>query len=322
MKQHLRILEYPIGAKEEGLSVEAFLRLQGYSKHVIIHLRRTDTSQEDSAAAFPDTIYGLSINGQKVYTTHLLQTGETLRISLLESSSSEQIEETQIPLNIVYEDEDLLVINKPAGMPIHPSQGNHTYTLGNALAWYAHHSLGYPNFVYRVINRLDRDTTGLLIVAKNMLSAAVLGQAVKDREIHREYRALCCGQVQGGIIDAPIARAEGSTIERCIDQLHGERAVTHVRLLSYDPYNDLSLVALKLETGRTHQIRVHMKYIGHPLPGDFLYHPDYRLISRQALHSAVLSFRHPVSKKELRFEAPLPEDMQRLLPPVYPSSTH
>ncbi len=292
----MRTLTYPISEKEESLSVETFLRAQGYSKHIIIHLRNTD---------------GLSIGGESVFTNRILRAGDCLSVCLQETESASHVAERQIPLAIVYEDEDILVINKPADLPIHPSQGNYDNTLVNGLAWYGHQVRRDPLAVYHIINRLDRDTTGLVLVAKHRLSAAVLGKAAQDREIHREYRALCCGKVSNCVIDAPIARVPGSVIERCVNFETGDPAVTHVRLLSYRKDLDLSLVALKLETGRTHQIRVHMKHMGHPLPGDFLYNPDYRLIGRQALHSYNLTFRHPITGREQRLEAPLPEDMER-----------
>ena len=147
-----------------------------------------------------------------------------------------------------------------------------------------------------------------------MLSAGILSRMVSAREIHRTYQAICKGKVpEEGTIDKPIARAADSTIERCVDEIHGERAVTHYKLLTYVEEKDLSLVELQLETGRTHQIRVHMKYIGHPIIGDFLYNPDYQYIKRQALHSASLEFVHPVTKEKMHFHAPLHRDMQCIL---------
>ena len=212
-----------------------------------------------------------------------------------------------------YEDEDILVINKDAGVPIHPSQGHYDNTLANAVSWYFHEK--GEAFTYRVINRLDRDTTGLLVLARHMLSACILSEQMAGRRIRREYRAIVLGHTpEEGTVDSPIARAEGSTIERRVDHETGERAVTHFRTLLYNEEKDLSLVSLSLETGRTHQIRVHMRSIGHPLPGDFLYCPDYRYISRQPLHSYLLRFEHPITGKEMEFTAGLPEDMKQLLP--------
>lgn len=180
--------------------------------------------------------------------------------------SSDHIVPRPLPFPVVYEDEDLLVVNKPADMPIHPSQGNYENTLANAAAWYFKEK--GESFVYRCINRLDRDTTGLLILARHAYSAALLSRMVSARQIKREYLAVVRGTPDvSGIIDAPIGRKEGSTIERRVDFEHGEPARTHYELLYSE--GGYSLVRLRLDTGRTHQIRVHMKYLGHPLPGDF-----------------------------------------------------
>ncbi|MFQ9703673.1 MAG: RluA family pseudouridine synthase [Enterocloster clostridioformis] len=165
------------------------------------------------------------------------------------------------------------------------------------------------------INRLDRDTTGLLILARHMLSACILSEQMAGRRIRREYRAIVLGHTpEEGTVDSPIARAEGSTIERrwTRRQAKGRSPIT---VPCSTMKKDLSLVSLSLETGRTHQIRVHMRSIGHPLPGDFLYCPDYRYIGRQPLHSYLLRFEHPISGKEMESTAGLPEDMERLLPP-------
>jgi 23S rRNA pseudouridine1911/1915/1917 synthase len=208
-------------------------------------------------------------------------------------------------LKILYEDEDILVINKPADMPVHPSAGNYENTLANGIAWYFYEK--GEDFVYRCINRLDRDTTGALILAKNPLSAAILSVQMRNRQICRTYLALVDGVLpESGNVDAPIARMDGSVITREVNFQNGESAVTHYERLAVG--KDYSLAELHLETGRTHQIRVHMKYIGHPLPGDFLYNPDYRWIKRQPLHSYQLEFTHPVTKKAMLFTAPVPAD--------------
>lgn len=290
-----KLYYYNIDHTTENQTVEQFLRSIGYSKKILIHLRQTPM--------------GITINESLVYTTHLLKYGETLKIQLIEQHPSDQITPTRMELDIIYEDDDLLVINKPAAMPIHPSQGHYDHTLANGIAHYLRDK--QQPFVFRAINRLDRDTTGLVLIAKHMLSAAILYQMVKDRKIKRQYLALAAGEItQNGTIAAPIARLEGSTIERCVNVQTGESACTHYQPLHYDRRYDLTLIRLWLETGRTHQIRVHMKYIGHPLPGDFLYHPDYRYINRQALHSAEISFEHPLTHQLLHLEAPLPDDME------------
>lgn len=291
-----RIFTYTISTEYNGRTLLSFLKDKQYSAPIITHLKRTEN--------------GILLNGVWGRVRNILHTDDILTINLIETESSENIVPTNLPLNIVYEDEDILVINKAANTPIHPSQGNYDNTLANAVAYYFQQK--GEAFIYRCINRLDRDTTGLLILAKHMYSASILSDMVQKREIHREYLAVACGIVPlEGTIVAPIARVDGSTIERCVDEENGEYACTHYKTLLTK--NGYSLVSLKLETGRTHQIRVHMKHIGHPLPGDFLYNPDYSMIKRQALHSHKLSFRHPVSGEMLEFVADLPEDMKRIV---------
>lgn len=213
--------------------------------------------------------------------------------------------------DIVYEDEDLLVVNKPFDMPVHPSIHNYDNTLANGMAYYFQQK--GETFIFRCINRLDRDTTGLLILAKNALSASILSNDMKARKIHRTYQAVVSRipVPASGTIDAPIARKEDSAIERCVDFEKGEPAVTHYRTL--ETKENLALVELSLETGRTHQIRVHMQHMGCPLLGDYLYNPDFTLINRVSLHSYSLSFVHPIAGKSMYFCAPLPKDMAGLL---------
>lgn len=291
-----RILSYLIAPKESGNTIEAFLRARGYSRHILSCLKQ----RED----------GILVQGEHAFTNYKLREGELLTIHLVEEAMSENITPVFLPLDIVYEDEDLLILNKAADMPIHPSIHNEDNTLANGVVYY-YLSMGEP-FVFRCINRLDRDTTGLLIVAKHMLSASLLSNMVINRQIHREYLAIARGKLPpSGTICAPIARKEGSLLERCVDFSRGERAVTHFQTLRYrDGY---SLASVVLETGRTHQIRIHMGYIGHPLLADYLYNPDYKKMKRQSLHSHRLSFLHPITQVPLEFEAPLPQDMRWIL---------
>ena len=170
---------------------------------------------------------------------------------------------------------------------------------------------GFPD-TFRCITRLDRDTTGVTLLAKHMLSASVLSKAMQQKLIQKEYLALCDGVTpEHGTINAPICRAADSVIERCVDFEKGDFAVTHFTREWTN--GQISLVRVRPETGRTHQIRVHMKHIGHPLLGDFLYHPEDHSISRQALHCASLTFTHPITGETLTINAKLPEDMQQLL---------
>jgi len=291
-----RIFSYTIPATFEGHTLLSFLKDKQYSSQIITHLKRTEN--------------GILLNGEWGRVRDTLHTGDELTIQLIEDNSSENIVAKNLPLDIVYEDEDILVVNKTADTPIHPSQGNYDNTLANAVAYY--YEQKGESFTYRCINRLDRDTTGLLIIAKHMYSASLLSNMIGNRQIHREYLAIASGEVpESGTIIAPIGRVEGSTIERHVDEEHGDYACTHYQRVSYN--NGYSLILLKLETGRTHQIRVHMKHIGHPLPGDFLYNPDYSVIGRQALHSYRLRLNHPISGNYMEFEAELPEDMKNII---------
>lgn len=300
-----RVINYMISHEYQNKRIWDFLIDHGYSKHIRTYLKQ-----------HPKTVLK---NNEPALFYFPLETGDRLTITLEDEEASEKIPPVALPLDIIYEDEDLMVINKQADTPIHPSQGNYENTLANGVAHYFA-SRQIP-FVFRCINRLDRNTTGLLILAKNMLSGAILSDQMKRREIHRTYLSIVEGCVlEHGTIDAPIGRKDASVIERHIDWEAGERAVTHYERLKYNPCNHypatafvpsqgISLVKLKLETGRTHQIRVHMTSIGHPLCGDTLYNPGTQMMQRQALHSYSLEFQHPITKQTLRFTAPLPEDM-------------
>ena len=292
-----RNFEYRITKENEGLTISDFLKKQGYSHAVIVQLKRTKES--------------ILLNGTWEYMNRRLTADDLLFVHLEENEGSLGIAPIPFPLSICYEDKDILVINKPSDMPIHPSMNHHENTLANAVCYY-YKNQNIP-YTFRCANRLDKDTTGLTILAKHMLSSAILNSEVSLRNIHREYIAIVEGKTEEtGTINAPIGRKDGSTIERQIDYRNGETAITHYKRIAFK--DGLSLIGLKLETGRTHQIRVHMKSIGHPLIGDFLYHPDFSKIKRQALHSYRLTFSHPITKEPLCFTAPLPEDMQSLFP--------
>ncbi len=341
-----RTISWAIDSVQENKSIEQFLRAHGCSRHVMTHLKQTER--------------GILLNEAWAYTNQKLKAGDVLTIRIVEDQSSADLVPVQMPLDIVYEDEDLLVVNKPSDMPIHPSINNYENTLANGVMYYFA-SQGIP-FVYRCINRLDRDTSGLLIIAKHYLSSAILSRMSAERQIHREYLAIVEGILpESGTIDAPIARLDGSVLMRCVDHERGQRAVTHFRRLAVwdcqsPPHSQnryLSLAVVTLETGRTHQIRVHMSHIGHPLIGDFLYNParaqtsisqtsylhtDCNMpaniaqtdsiyaaqlpsekfvppIGRQALHSHKLEFPHPITGKPLFFTCEMPEDMRRVVCP-------
>ena len=287
-----RIFHYQITENEQGTTVLDFLRKKGFSRHILSSMKA------DKEA--------LTRNGQRIGGREQLLAGDHFRVRLLETVDSDGIIPVSMPLSILYEDEDILVINKPADMPVHPSIGNYTNTLANGVAAYLDAKDEHSPF--RCINRLDRDTSGALILAKNAFSAAVLSTQMRNRQIRRTYLAVVEGITPpNGTISAPISRVDDSVIERHVDFLRGEPAVTHYERLEVK--NEHSLLEIHLETGRTHQIRVHMGYIGHPLPADYLYHPVYDCFKRQPLHSLQLEFRHPVTDKSMCLLAPVPEDM-------------
>ena len=294
-----RTLNYTTENLITSMPVSHFLKQKGFSSQNLVQLKKN-----------PDAVLA---NEVPCFMNHVLHPGDTLTLHIREARSSEKIPPVELPLDIVYEDEDLMVINKPAGMPIHPSMNNYYNSMANALAYYFDQQ-NRP-FVFRCINRLDRDTSGLTIVAKHYVSAGMLSAMIANKAasgITREYLAIVKGSVQPpeGTITAPLGRKEGSIIERTIDFEKGESAITHYKVL--DEKNGHSLVSLILETGRTHQIRIHMKHLGYPLIGDYLYNPDMERIQRQALHAWKLSFVHPITEEKMQFTAPLPEDMAKV----------
>lgn len=288
-----RTFYYKIEEAYHGQTISSYLKGKGYPHAVMTHLKET-----------PE---GILLNGQWEYVNTRLSSGDFLEIRLIEESSSQNIQPLYAPFSIVYEDADILVVNKPANMPIHPSINHYEHTLANAVCYY-YENQGIP-YTFRCANRLDKDTTGLTIIAKHMLSSAILSQDVANRAVHRKYLAIVKGETNNfGTIDAPIGRKDASAILRVIDYTHGEKAITHYeKIASKKGY---TLLSLQLETGRTHQIRVHMASIGHPLIGDYLYHEASTELPRQALHSYCLEFYHPITKNLLHFTAPLPSDMQ------------
>lgn len=302
-----RCFHYIIESPDEGADVAGFLARRHFSRRLVIRLRKS-----------PETV---RINGRNAFTTARLSAGDVLDIRIAEDPPSEKLVPVEMPLSVLFEDEDLCVIDKPAGMPVHISMGNYRNTAANACAWY------YRNeptpFIFRAVNRLDRDTTGAMIVAKNPFAAAACAPASQEHRIRTEYLAIVRGiPPERGTIDAPIARVPGSVMLRQVDPVNGARAVTHYRRIAVAPSGSrrgcqaLSLVSVTPETGRTHQIRVHMNSIGYPLPGDYLYCRDFSCFSRSPLHAWKLTFPHPVTGEILTVTAPVPEDMRRFFPHI------
>lgn len=291
-----RILKYIISKEYEGQTLQTFLSAQGFSSNSIAMLKKIEES--------------VLINGVWVYMTHKLKKNDCLKVVIREEKSSDNIPAREIPFNIVYEDEDILVVDKPKDMPIHPSLNNYENTLANAVIYY--YKRQNKEMIFRCINRLDRDTTGLTIIAKHTLSAGILYADMADRKIKRDYLAIVdkgvsCLDTQG-TIDKPIGRDSSSLINRKIDYENGKRAITNYRIEK--EFKDSYLIRLSLETGRTHQIRVHLSSIGHSLIGDSMYGRESVDIDRAALHASELRFFHPITKKEMHLFAALPEDMQ------------
>lgn len=295
-----RKLQYKIEQKDQGKTIGTFLKEKDYSRGVIIELKRTED--------------GIKKNGIHAGVNEILETGDVLAICLIEEETSENIVPTAYDLDILYEDEDILVVNKPYNMPIHPSINHYDNTLANGIMY--HYKKQGIACVFRCINRLDRDTSGVTIIAKNALSGSILSKQMKERGVDRIYIAFVEGVTQEeGTINLPIGREADTIIKRKIDEEEGKMAITHYRRLCvcHVEGKDVSVVALKLETGRTHQIRVHMSAIGHPLLGDFLYNANNHMLTRQGLHGMVCSFEHPITKEPMHISAPLLEDMRTLL---------
>ncbi|WP_330619770.1 RluA family pseudouridine synthase [Pseudobutyrivibrio sp.] len=292
-----RTLNYQIATEYNEFTIDKYLKSKGYSSANITAIKK-----------MPNNVM---IAGEWVHMNRKLKTGEILTVNISEDNSSEKIPPVKMDLDIVYEDEDIIVIDKPAGLPIHPSLNHYEDSLANGLAYY-YESQGKP-FIFRCANRLDKNTSGLTVIAKHLVSANILSTMVKNRLFHREYYAIVRGSLdeKSGTIDAPIGRVDDSIITRQVDFENGERAVTHYEVIKGNKGH--SLVSIHLETGRTHQIRVHFKYIGHPLIGDHLYNPDYEYMTRQALHSHKIEFTHPITGEQLSFTADLPSDMQFIL---------
>lgn len=252
------------------------------------------------------------LNGISVPGWYTPKEGDMISVQLPEETSNFPTED--IPIYVAYEDDDLLIINKQPGVTVHPTKGHPEHTIANGLMKYMEDT--GQSFKIRFVNRLDMDTTGLLIVAKNSHAQDELTKQMKANTVEKRYKAVVKGIIEEDsfTIDLPIGRPSSESIKRqVLFNEKGYPSITHVNVLERYP-SGYSLVELRLETGRTHQIRVHMSHIGHPLAGDWLYDgPCDVFPDRQALHSYYLAFNHPVTGKRIAVSAPLPEDMENLL---------
>ena len=296
----LRIFDYIIPHFDRPITVLNFLKQQGYSHAILVHLKKT-----------PE---GILRNGKWEYVNALLDEGDHLRIVLSEPEGSPGIQPISHPLTICYEDEDILVVNKPSGMPVHPSQGHYENTLANAVCGYFHEQ-GIP-YTFRCVNRLDRDTSGVCLVANSRRSAYILCEQMKDRGMEKKYLALLDGVIDADnsekIIKNYIKRKEGSTMMREVStDSDGDISETHYRLFAKG--KRYSAVIAEPKTGRTHQLRVHFSHIGYPIAGDTMYGSANEKITRQALHAFELTFTHPYTTEQMTFRAPVPDDMLALM---------
>lgn len=253
---------------------------------------------------------GVKVNGKAVGKSYKLSAGDEVVFTVPEPTVL-SAEPEDIPLDIVYEDSDLLVVNKPRGMVVHPAPGNERGTLVNALMYHCKGSLSGINGVIRpgIVHRIDKDTSGLLIVAKNDFSHEKLALQIKDHSFKRQYRAVVHGNIKDdfGTIDAPIGRSTKDRKKMCVTEKNSRHAVTHYEVL--DRFDGFTYIKVTLETGRTHQIRVHMSYIGHPVAGDPAYGPKNGVtkLNGQCLHAGLIGFIHPRDGKYIEFESDLPD---------------
>lgn len=251
------------------------------------------------------------VNGKEVKASLILSEADELFVKdgFIKEAS---FEAEDIPINIVYEDDDLLVINKKSGMVVHPGNGNTSGTLVNALMHYTKNLSKKEAFRPGIVHRIDKDTSGLMLVAKNDKAHDILAEGFKNKTIKREYIALVCGVIQedSGVIDAPIGRDAKDRKKMCVTSENSKKAVTHFKVLKR--YEDYTLLRLILDTGRTHQIRVHMKYIGHPVYNDPVYGKAYNDFG-QFLHSASIDFEQPTTHEHLHFECDVPKEFQDFL---------
>lgn len=281
----MRTIEFEITADNDGKMIRDFLRKFGVSSALLTKLKNTEN--------------GITLNDSFARSIEVMHTGDKLKINIEDKGRMpEKLVNSDV--TVAYDDEDILVLNKPAFMPVHESRNHRGDTLANVASCYM------QGTAFRAVYRLDRDTSGLVLIAKNELSACKLAGKVK-----KDYYAVCSGVMDGsGTIDLPIKRLGDSIIRRGVAD-DGERAVTHWQAISTK--NGNTLLKINLETGRTHQIRVHFSHINHTLLGDTLYDGDTKLIDRQALHCKTIYFRHPITNQEMTINSEFPADFKVLI---------
>jgi len=250
----------------------------------------------------------ITLNGKTAYANDLLKAEDRIEV-VLNSGDTQDIAPEDIPIDVIYEDEDLLIVNKPPFMVVHPTRRHQEGTLANAVIHYFRER--GQNYIVRLVNRIDRDTSGLVMIAKSQFAHQAMAKQMDENVVEKYYIAVVEGLIEGkGTINAPIDRPDAAAMKReVLDE--GQPAVTHYEALKSG--NNMSSLLIKLDTGKTHQIRVHMSHIGHPIVGDHLYGKESPDINRQALHAYRLRFKNLRTGEYVKVEAPIPEDMQNLI---------
>ncbi|MED1862817.1 RluA family pseudouridine synthase [Fictibacillus nanhaiensis] len=279
-----------------------------------ILLREYLKAKQISKAALTDIKFhggALFVNKKEVTVRTFLNEGDEVTVCFPPETMSSSMEVEDIPLRIIFEDQHFIAVHKPAGMPTIPSLYQQNGSLASAVLFY-YQQHGIPG-TFHAVNRLDKDTSGIVLVAKHRFAHSLMSKQQKDKVIKREYIAFVHGELKNerGTVDRPITRNPESIIERMVSEV-GQRSITHYEKIDYVEEKNFTVVSLQLETGRTHQIRVHMSSIGHPLLGDDLYGGSLEMIQRQALHSEKTSFIHPFTEKHIMLKANLPQDMKNL----------
>ncbi len=299
-------MQFIIQAEHDGLCIREFLyRELGLSVKMVKYLKYRNE--------------GILLDGERVTVRHVLRTGNVLTLETEDRAPDAALTPVDLPLGILYEDDDIVLPSKPADMPTHPSHDHYRDTVANALA-FRYAAIGIP-FVFRPINRLDRNTSGLLLIARNKIAAGRLTQAMQQGQIRKTYLAVLDGEMKNasGVIDLPLHRTAESIILREVcapDAPDADVAETHYTVLARE--NGHTLVEAHPITGRTHQLRVHFAALGHPITGDDLYGAPSPLIARHALHARQLTFPHPTTQSMMTVSAPLPPDLTALLAALFP----